>query len=99
MLHKQQIGRYKLIEVGLNSTPHENDAHARALQIWQNMGGNRPELLISIERRLWETILKISGSASGGTLETLKSAFQDIYGLVGSDHLNVAEIDWFDPRK
>ena len=63
------------------------------------MGGSRPELLISIERRLWETILDISGSASEGTVEMLKSAFQEIHGLVGSDAVNVAEIDWFDPRK
>lgn len=99
LLHKQQIGRHKLVEVGLSSTPHENDTHARAAQIWQSMGGSRPELLISIERRLWETILDISGSASEGTVEMLKSAFQEIHGLVGSDAVNVAEIDWFDPRK
>lgn len=59
------------------------------------MGGNRPQLLISIEHLLWQVILNCARSASGSTEDMLKSAFERIDGLMGEDGVDIADINWF----
>lgn len=65
------------------------------LQIWQGLGGKRPQVLVEIERLLWQVILKIGHSDSGeGTLDMLKLAFRDIDSLL--EGVDVRDINWFD---
>jgi hypothetical protein len=67
--------------------------------MWQGMGSKRPELLITIERLLWQVILNSARSA-GGTVEMLKAAFEQIDGLISlGGGVNIGEIDWFEYSK
>lgn len=94
MLHKQEVGRLHLIEVSCRFTSGENHA-ITALQIWQAMGGKRPPVLMKIERLLWNVILNSAQSTSGNTFAMLKTAFQEIDGLIG-EGIDVTEMNWFD---
>jgi hypothetical protein len=68
------------------------------LQIWQGLGGIRPQLLIDIERVLWQVLLN-SARSERGVLEYLKKAFEHIDGLIGGEGVNVPDINWFDCSK
>ena len=62
------------------------------------MGSKRPELLIRIEHVLWKMMLKSSKSGSEGMVELLKTAYEEIDGLLGED-VEVTDVDWFDNGK
>ena len=53
---------------------------------------------MQVECLLWQALLHISKTASGDTLNVLKSTFEKIDMMLGED-IDVNVIDWFDPGK
>jgi hypothetical protein len=68
------------------------------VQIWQGLGGRRPQVLKEVELQLWQVILHLAQSASGDTVAVLKSVFEKIDAFLG-EGVDVADIDWFDSGK
>jgi hypothetical protein len=97
MLHKQEVGRFHFLEASSSVPAHQIKVYIIDLQIWQGLGGKRPEVLIKIERVLWRAIFRITQSASGGTIVALKLAFREIDEFLRE--ADVTSIDWFDNGK
>jgi hypothetical protein len=66
--------------------------------MWQGMGSKRPEVLIKIERVLWQAILNMTRSPREDMGTLLKLTFQQIDALLGLD-VDILDIDWFDKGK
>lgn len=95
MLQKQEVGRLHLLEVSSNFTSRDIGVYNRYTQIWQGMGGKRPQVLKHIESLLWQLIIYLARSPWGDTVGVLKTCFGQIDGFIG-EGVNVADIDWFD---